>query len=99
MLINAEFVYAGLCPLTATLPITKINHFRKIPDKKYLPPGHEKDAGACPGGDRRAHFGGEMFPGREIAAAWARRGGQLWTEGAGRCRRARKGSGGHERVP
>ena len=27
-----------------------------------------------------------MFPGREIAAAWARIGCQLWTEGAGRCR-------------
>ena len=34
----------------------------------------QKGAGACPGGDRRAHFGGEMFPGREIAAAWARKG-------------------------
>ena len=33
-----------------------------------------KGAGVCPGGGRRAHFGGEMFPWRKIAAAWARKG-------------------------
>ena len=47
-----------------------------------------KGAGACPGGGRRAHFGGEMFPWREIAAAWAQK-------GAGACpgggRRAHSG--------
>ena len=34
----------------------------------------QKGARECPSGDRRAHFGGETFPGREIAAAWARKG-------------------------